>query len=64
MVSLFYFVMAIHCVLMMLPINNTEKVHQKWRQWLFLHLPLKVRLKIAEKIRTRSKADKKGSLRK
>lgn len=36
-----------------------KKVHQKWRQWLFLHLPLKVRLKIAEKIRTRSKADKK-----
>lgn len=34
------------------------KVHQKWRQWLFLHLPLKVRLKIAEKIRAKSKQDK------
>lgn len=28
-----------------------KKVHQKWRQWLFLHLPLKIRLKIATKIR-------------
>ncbi|OOF58619.1 UDP-2,3-diacylglucosamine diphosphatase [Rodentibacter myodis] len=35
-----------------------QKVHQKWRQWLFLHLPLKVRLKIAEKIRAKSKRDK------
>lgn len=35
-----------------------RKVHQKWRQWLFLHLPLKVRLKIAEKIRAKSKQDK------
>lgn len=35
-----------------------KKVHQKWRQWLFLHLPLKVRLKIAEKIRTKSRQDK------
>ncbi|MFZ7235217.1 UDP-2,3-diacylglucosamine diphosphatase [Avibacterium gallinarum] len=35
-----------------------KKVHQKWRQWLFLHLPLKVRLKIAEKIRAKSKQDK------
>lgn len=35
-----------------------RKVHQKWRQWFFLHLPLKVRLKIAEKIRTKSKQDK------
>ncbi|OOF87286.1 UDP-2,3-diacylglucosamine diphosphatase [Rodentibacter ratti] len=34
------------------------KVHQKWRQWLFLHLPLKVRLKIAEKIRAKSRKDK------
>ncbi|WP_040975517.1 UDP-2,3-diacylglucosamine diphosphatase [Necropsobacter massiliensis] len=36
-----------------------KKVQQKWRQWLFLHLPLKVRLKIAEKIRAKSQADKK-----
>lgn len=35
-----------------------RKVHQKWRQCFFLHLPLKVRLKIAEKIRTKSKQDK------
>ncbi|MCK3658397.1 UDP-2,3-diacylglucosamine hydrolase [Pasteurellaceae bacterium Pebbles2] len=35
-----------------------RKVHQKWRQWLFLHLPLKVRLKIAENIRAKSRADK------
>lgn len=35
-----------------------KKVHQKWRQWLFLHLPLKVRLKIAEKIRAKSRQDK------
>ncbi|PJG83829.1 UDP-2,3-diacylglucosamine diphosphatase [Caviibacterium pharyngocola] len=35
-----------------------RKVHQKWRQWLFLHLPLKVRLKIAEKIRAKSRSDK------
>ncbi|MCX2961265.1 UDP-2,3-diacylglucosamine diphosphatase [Rodentibacter caecimuris] len=35
-----------------------QKVHQKWRQWLFLHLPLKVRLKIAEKIRATSRKDK------
>lgn len=35
-----------------------QKVHQKWRQWLFLHLPLKVRLKIAEKIRAKSRQDK------
>ncbi|WP_439294934.1 UDP-2,3-diacylglucosamine diphosphatase [Lonepinella sp. BR2882] len=35
-----------------------RKVHQKWRQRLFLCLPLKLRLKIAEKIRSRSKADK------
>ncbi|MGQ0287303.1 UDP-2,3-diacylglucosamine diphosphatase [Pasteurellaceae bacterium 22721_9_1] len=36
-----------------------RKVHQKWRQWLFLHLPLKVRLKIAQNIRNKSRADKK-----
>ena len=35
-----------------------KKVHQKWRQWLFLHLPLKVRLKIAEKIRAKSRQNK------
>ena len=35
-----------------------RKVHQKWRQSLFLCLPLKVRLKIAEKIRAKSKEDK------
>ena len=35
-----------------------KKVHQKWRQWLFLHLPLKVRLQIAEKIRAKSRQDK------
>ncbi|HBO38712.1 MAG TPA: UDP-2,3-diacylglucosamine diphosphatase [Pasteurellaceae bacterium] len=35
-----------------------RKVHQKWRQRLFLCLPLKIRLKIAEKIRTTSRADK------
>ena len=35
-----------------------RKVHQNWRQWLFLHLPLKVRLKIAEKIRAKSRQDK------
>lgn len=37
-----------------------QKVHQKWRQWLFLCLPLKWRILIAEKIRAKSKADKKG----
>ncbi|WP_439240136.1 UDP-2,3-diacylglucosamine diphosphatase [Lonepinella sp. BR2474] len=35
-----------------------RKVHQKWRQRLFLCLPLKLRLKIAENIRAKSKADK------
>ena len=35
-----------------------QKVHQKWRQWLFLHFPLKVRLNIAEKIRAKSRQDK------
>lgn len=35
-----------------------KKVQQKWLQWLFLRLPLKVRLKIAEKIRQKSKTDK------
>ena len=38
--------------------QSRKKVHQKWRQWLFLHLPLKVRLKIAEKIRAKSRQDK------
>lgn len=37
-----------------------QKVHQKWRQWLFLKLPLKVRLKIAEKIRAQSNQSKKS----
>lgn len=37
-----------------------RKVHQKWRQRLFLWLPLKVRLKIAEKIRAKSNQDKQG----
>ncbi len=36
-----------------------KKVHQKWRQWLFLCLPLKWRLKIAQKIRNQSNQDKK-----
>ncbi|TCT14472.1 UDP-2,3-diacylglucosamine hydrolase [Bibersteinia trehalosi] len=35
-----------------------RKVHQKWRQRLFLCLPLKWRIAIAEKIRAKSKADK------
>ena len=35
-----------------------RKVHQPWRQWLFLCLPLKVRLKIAQKIRHKSRQDK------
>jgi len=35
-----------------------QKVHQKWRQWLFLRLPLKVRLKIGQKIRRQSQKDK------
>lgn len=35
-----------------------RKVHQKWRQWLFLCLPLKWRVHIAEKIRAKSRADK------
>lgn len=37
-----------------------RKVHQPWRQQLFLCLPLKVRLFIAEKIRAKSKTDKKS----
>lgn len=37
-----------------------RKVHQKWRQRLFLLLPLKLRLKIANKIRAKSQADKKN----
>lgn len=35
-----------------------RKVRQPWRQWLFLHLPLKLRLKIAQNIRAKSRADK------
>lgn len=35
-----------------------RKVHQKWRQWLFLHLPLSLRIRIAQKIRAKSKQDK------
>lgn len=35
-----------------------RKVHQPWRQWLFLCLPLKVRLKIAQKIRHKSQQNK------
>lgn len=35
-----------------------KKVQQKWRQWLFLKLPLALRLKIAQKIRQKSQADK------
>ncbi|MDO4697747.1 MAG: UDP-2,3-diacylglucosamine diphosphatase [Pasteurellaceae bacterium] len=35
-----------------------RKVHQKWRQWLFLALPLSLRLRIARKIRAKSRADK------
>lgn len=35
-----------------------QKVHQKWRQRLFLCLPLWVRLKIAQKIRQKSRGEK------
>lgn len=35
-----------------------RKVHQKWRQRLFLCLPLRWRVAIAEKIRAKSRADK------
>lgn len=35
-----------------------KKVHQKWRQALFLCLPLTWRIRIAEKIRAKSKQDK------
>ena len=35
-----------------------QKVHQKWRQRLFLCLPLALRVKIAEKIRVKSQQDK------
>ncbi len=38
-----------------------RKVHQKWRQWLFLCLPLKLRLKIAHKIRAKSRQNKRQS---
>lgn len=37
-----------------------QKVHQKWRQWLFLCLPLTWRIRSAEKIRAKSKLDKKN----
>ncbi|WP_308570050.1 UDP-2,3-diacylglucosamine diphosphatase [uncultured Haemophilus sp.] len=37
-----------------------RKVHQPWRQWLFRHLPLAWRLRIAQKIRARSQRDKQG----
>lgn len=37
-----------------------RKVHQKWRQWLFLRLPLAFRIRIAQKIRAKSKQDKQG----
>lgn len=35
-----------------------QKVHQKWRQRLFLCLPLWIRLKIAQKIRQKSRGEK------
>ena len=35
-----------------------QKVHQKWRQWLFLCLPLSLRIRIAQKIRAKSRLDK------
>ncbi|MDG4953088.1 UDP-2,3-diacylglucosamine diphosphatase [Actinobacillus equuli] len=35
-----------------------RKVHQKWLQWLFLRLPLSLRIRIAQKIRAKSKQDK------
>ena len=37
-----------------------QKVHQKWRQRLFLCLPLALRLQIARKIRQKSQQDKQG----
>lgn len=37
-----------------------QKVHQKWRQRLFLCLPLALRLHIARKIRQKSQQDKQG----
>ncbi|MDH2997762.1 UDP-2,3-diacylglucosamine diphosphatase [Pasteurellaceae bacterium LFhippo2] len=37
-----------------------KKVHQKWRQWLFLCLPLSLRIKIAQNIRAKSRADKRS----
>lgn len=37
-----------------------QKVHQKWRQKLFLCLPLFIRLNIANKIRAKSKQDKRS----
>ncbi|QGM81504.1 UDP-2,3-diacylglucosamine diphosphatase [Otariodibacter oris] len=38
--------------------NFRKKVHQKWLQWLFLKLPLSLRINIAQKIRAKSKQDK------
>lgn len=35
-----------------------RNVHRPWLQWLFCRLPLKVRLKIAQNIRTKSNRDK------
>ncbi|MDO4627261.1 MAG: UDP-2,3-diacylglucosamine diphosphatase [Pasteurellaceae bacterium] len=35
-----------------------QRVHKKWLQRLFLWLPLSLRLKIAQRIRTKSQADK------
>lgn len=35
-----------------------QKVHQKWRQRLFLCLPLWIRLKLAQKIRQKSRGEK------
>ncbi|MDG2917106.1 UDP-2,3-diacylglucosamine diphosphatase [Bisgaard Taxon 10/6] len=40
-----------------------RKVHQPWLQWLFRRLPLKVRLKIARNIRTKSLQDKQNKSR-
>lgn len=37
-----------------------KKVHQKWRQAIFLLLPLSWRIRIAEKIRAKSKQEKRG----
>ncbi|MEG9530239.1 UDP-2,3-diacylglucosamine diphosphatase [Mannheimia indoligenes] len=37
-----------------------KKVHQKWRQTIFLMFPLSWRIHIAEKIRSKSKQEKRG----